>query len=306
MDVSNKVCIITGSSQGLGKEFARILLDHGAKVCLSDLQEEESGGEKSATTFTEFRNLYGAENVFYVKCDVTKEKEFVALFDGAEKHFQVDCVDMLVNNAGINTNFGWRKCMEVNIIGVMTGTDIALKRMKQAAKKGAIINTASMAGFTTGMGERAIGYSASKHGVVALTRTLATDYKYHGVSIKAICPAWTDTEIVSSALEQAPQDRVPQFKNSIKKSGGLMTAEYVAEGFYKLATECGNGTILSVLKDTPYFVVPDDANIKVLFLAIMAKLIGKLTGNNLVTANQLAIGLVLVLVIMIFLINMLF
>ena len=80
MDVKNKVCIITGSLQGLGKEFARILLDHGAKVCLSDIKEE-SGLEKISSTFKDFQEKYGNENVFYVKCDVTKEDEFVTLFD---------------------------------------------------------------------------------------------------------------------------------------------------------------------------------------------------------------------------------
>jgi len=172
MNVKNKVCIITGSLQGLGKEFARILLEHGAKVCLSDLKEA-SGLEKTSSTLKDFQEKYGDENVCYVKCNVTKEEEFNSLFDETQKYFKIDCVDMLVNNAGINGVMGgWRKCMEVNIIGVMNGTDIALKRMKKAPKKGTIVNTASMAGFTTGAGEKAMGYSASKHGVVALTRTL--------------------------------------------------------------------------------------------------------------------------------------
>ena len=66
------------------------------------------------------------------------------MFDKAEKYFNVGCVDILGNNAGINTNYGWRKCMEVNIMAVMNGTEIAMERMKKAGKPGQIINTASM------------------------------------------------------------------------------------------------------------------------------------------------------------------
>ena len=72
------------------------------------------------------------------------------LFDECESYFNVPCIDLLVNNAGINTNWGWRKCMEVNIIGVMNGTEIALERMKKQPNKGTIVNTASMAGIMTG------------------------------------------------------------------------------------------------------------------------------------------------------------
>ena len=58
----------------------------------------------------------------------------------------MDCVDILVNNAGINTNWGWKKCMQVNIMAVMTGNEIAMERMKKTGKRGQVINTASMAG----------------------------------------------------------------------------------------------------------------------------------------------------------------
>merc|ERR1711872_607069 len=194
MQVRDAVCLVTGSAQGLGKAFAIRLLTAGAKVCISDVREE--GG---LATLEELREKFGKEKVTFVQCDVTKQEQFSKLFDECEAYFKVNCIDLLVNNAGINTNFGWKKCMEVNIMAVMTGTDIALQRMKKASKKGSIVNTASMAGIATGLGEEMVGYTVSKHGVVALSRTLAKDYSHHGVSIKAICPAWADTEIVSSA-----------------------------------------------------------------------------------------------------------
>ena len=131
MDIINKVCVITGSAQGLGKAFAVKLLSGGARVCISDLKQEI--GEK---TLVELRERFGDGNVCFVSCDVTSEEQFTNLLDKAQEFFKVPCVDILVNNAGINTNFGWRKCMEVNIMAVMMGTEIAMKRMREAVNKG--------------------------------------------------------------------------------------------------------------------------------------------------------------------------
>ena len=292
MNVNNKICIVTGSAQGLGKAFAKILLENDAKVCLADLKQD-----KSKETLEEFENQYGSKNVFWVQCDVTKENEFEALFDKAEQYFGVTCIDILVNNAGVYENFGWRRCMEVNIIGVLIGTNIALRRMKTVEKKGEIVNTASLAGLITGMGESMMGYCASKHGVVAMTRTLARDCTDHGVSIKAICPAFADTDMVSAVREHS-KDRVKEEITQSIEKGGLMAPDYVAEGFYKLVTECVNGDVIWSMPDTPYLVVPDDSEMKLVMLVLIAKALGKLTGKNLVTVSQqklFVIGFVLLI-----------
>merc|ERR1712158_251341 len=147
MQVRDAVCLVTGSAQGLGKAFAVRLLAAGAKVCISDVREE-----RGLATLEELREKFGKDKVTFVQCDVTKQEQFSKLFDECEAYFKVDCIDLLVNNAGINTNLGWRKCMEVNIIGVMNGTEIALERMKKHGVKGSIINIASMAGVGTGTG----------------------------------------------------------------------------------------------------------------------------------------------------------
>ena len=294
MEVKNKTCIVTGSAQGLGKTFAKIMLDHGAKVCISDVNEDAV-----KATSDEFKGIYGDEMVCFVKCDVTKEDEFLNLFDETEKFFMVDCIDLLVNNAGVNTNFGWKKCMDVNIIGLMIGCDIAMKKMTKSPTKGSIINIASLAGIVTGMGEEALGYSVSKHGVVALTRTLAVDYTHHGISIKALCPAWADTEIVSSAKELSPKVN-KSVTQSIRESGGIMTPEYVADGFYKLLSDCGNGTVMGAMKDTPFFVIPDTGKIKVLVLVAVAKLIKKLNGNDLITVMHQKLFLALFMLALFF------
>jgi len=270
MQVRDAVCLVTGSAQGLGKAFAVRLLAAGAKVCISDVREE--GG---LATLNELREKFGDEKVTFVKCDVTKPEEFSKLFDECEAYFKVECIDLLVNNAGINTNMGWRKCMEVNIIGVMTGTEIALERMKKQTKKGTIVNTASMAGIMTGFAEDALGYFVSKHGVVQLTRTLNRSFHESGVEVKALCPAWADTEIVSGVDGEERKGKVNQL---VKESGGLMTTEYVAEAFFSLVTECPRGSVMGCINKVPYFVIPDISELMVRMMIIMGLVTRKITG----------------------------
>merc|ERR1711970_172575 len=278
MKVQDAVCLVTGSAQGLGKAFAVRLLAAGAKVCISDVREE--GG---LATLEELREKFGAEKVTFVQCDVTKPEQFSKLFDECEAYFKVKCIDLLVNNAGINTNLGWRKCMEVNIIGVMTGTEIALERMKKQPKKGTIVNTASMAGIMTGFAEDALSYFVSKHGVVQLTRTLNASFHESGVEVKAICPSWADTEIVSGVDGDERKDKI----NSLVKShGGLMTTEFVAEAFFSLLTECPRGSVMGVINKMPYLVIPNTSELMVRMLVIMGLAVRKITGRQTVQVGD--------------------
>jgi len=296
MDLNNKVAIITGSAQGLGKAFAARILEVGAKVCISDVNKE-----KGEAALKELQERFGEDKVCFVPCDVTKDEEFRNLFDKAEEHFNVGCVDILANNAGVNVNLGWRKCMDINIMAVMNGTEIALERMNKAGKPCQIINTASLAGFAPGVDAKMTPYTVSKHGVVAMTRTMAVSN--NGILHKAICPAWTDTEIVSTAGQAQDSS---DLKAHIQKMGGLMTPEFVAEGFYRLVTQCGNGATMVVLKDSPYIVMPDYNKAIVLMLAGASKLIGKLMSTDLVTGTHLTVAITLMFLIFCYLLTIIF
>ena len=279
--VKNKVCIVTGSAKGLGKSFAEILLRHGAQVCVSDIDNEAG-----MSTYEEFKTAYGIKNVCYVKCDVTVQKEFTNLFDEAEKYFQVECVDILVNNAGINTNFGWRKCIEVNLMGVMIGCEIALERMRKYPKKGSVINVGSLAGLLPGGGEFTAAYNLTKAAVINLTRTLANEFHYHGVSNKAILLAWADTDVMSFS-EKMPSHLRDSVRKSVDACGGLMTTDYVAEGFHQLVSGCDNGSIMMVLKNTPYTLIPDNAQSSLRQMVIKAKILGKIFRKDFITEKDL-------------------
>jgi len=293
MKVKDSVCLITGSAQGLGKAFAERLLKAGARVCISDVKLE--GGQ---ATLEELRNSFGKDRVHFVQCDVTKQEEFVRLFDECEAYFNVPCVDLLVNNAGIGDNLGWRKCMEVNIMGVMIGTEIALERMKKQPTKGTIINIASAAGLATGgSGGPGLAYFVSKHGVVTLTRTLDASFAETGVEVKALCPAWADTEIVTG--EMTNEKKKASINQHIKKFGGLMTTEYVAGAFYSLLTDCPRGSVLTCMKRFPYFVVPDMSEGMVRVLAMMAIISNKLSGTQTIQVSDLKMVAFFVLALLI-------
>ena len=139
MDICDKVAVITGSARGIGRAYAERLLQAGARVCLSDLDQDE--GEN---TLRELEQRFGKDKVCFSLCDVTKEEELMSLLDKAEQYFKVGCIDILVNNAGVNVNLGWRKCMNINIMAVLNGTMIATERMKKADKPCQILNTASI------------------------------------------------------------------------------------------------------------------------------------------------------------------
>jgi len=266
----------------------------GAKVCLSDLREDTG-----LQTLSLFKLQYGQDRVHFVKCDVTNEQEFKALYDECEKHFEAP-VSILMNNAGINTNFGWKKCMMVNIIGVMTGVELAMERMSTAngGKGGLIVNTASMAGLISddptarwrldakeaaSAALQGYAYFVSKHGVVALTRGLGQNQilACHGVKVQCICPMWADTEIVSSitSFKQSDGEDNLNLKSvvdkSIQISGGLMTPEYVAENFYRMVKSCGPGAVLAITKEGS-FLVPDTSTGYVIATSLLAKLSKKL------------------------------
>ena len=192
MRVNDKICIITGSASGLGKAYAEILLENGARVCLSDVNE--ANGKE---TLEEFSNRFGKDHVHFFLCDVTKQDQFVNLYDETEKYFNSK-VELLVNNAGINTSLGWRKCIDVNVNGVMIGTEIGMEKMAKSSRRGTIVNCASLAGFTTSTSglSGAAAYWASKHACVALSKASATDYKINGVVTKCLCPAYANTAII--------------------------------------------------------------------------------------------------------------
>ena len=272
MNVRDKVCIITGSASGLGKAYAEILLENGAYVCISDVNEA-----KGKETLEEFGKKFRKDQVYFIQCDVTKQNQFLNLYEQTEKHFKKD-VELLVNNAGISPELGWRKCMDVNIYGVMIGMEIALEKMSKSSCKGTIVNCASLAGCVTGstglLGGGAASYYASKHACVSVSRDSANEFENNGVVVKCLCPAYANTAIIklSDPEKQARMDKKV-------KEIGLLEPREVADGFYRLVTQCKNGSVMAVIKDYPAFLIPDYNMAIVLGLGLVSKLVYTFSGG---------------------------
>jgi len=294
MEVANKIVIITGSAQGLGRMFAKVLLREGARVCISDINEEAG-----VQTAGELQKEFGKENVTFIRCDVTQEDQLVNLYDGAEKYF-TGSVDIFCNNAGIGQSKGWRLCMEIDIMAVMAGTRLAMDRMdvSKGGKGGIVVNTASVAGLVPAVTEDLTPYFVAKTAVVALTRSLGQDavLQRSGVRVQAICPNFADTKILDELIPGGKQ-RIGQV------FGRVMTAEYVADGFLKTIKHGENGAVVIIHADAPPFQVGGVPELFYHVVGHVSKAMNLLTGMPLLTIQtqiRLFISFIFILGILFF------
>ena len=157
------------------------------------------------------------------------------------------------------------------------------------------------AAFSPAVYEKMMPYTVSKNCVVAMTRTLATanDNIHH----KALCPAFADTDIVSSAnIGADPQGQAARM-SYITRMGGLMSPEYVAEAFYQLLTRGHNGAVMAVMKNIPYFIVPEYDTTILHIVATLSQIIAKVTSNKIVSFQQLALSFGLINLIFVYFLN---
>ena len=195
MKSADRVAVVTGGAQGIGRRTAELLSERGFRIAIIDLQEP-----KATIAAIE---AHGGE-VLWFAGDITRE-EIVVEF--ARKVFdRFGRVDVLVNNAGISlirpaeetTAAEYRRVMEVNLVApFLLAREFG--RWMLEARSGSIVNVASIAGLTA-VADRA-AYNASKHGLVGLTRTLAAEWGGRGVRVNAVCPGWVKTEM--DAADQA-------------------------------------------------------------------------------------------------------
>lgn len=201
----DKVIIITGAASGLGQDAAVRVASEGAKLVLVDLNEEAL----KETELLIKKESSDAE-LLTVKADVSNEDEVKNYVDQAVKTFGK--IDGFFNNAGIEgkqnltEDYGsdeFQKVVNINLNGVFFGMKHVLKVMKEQGT-GSIVNTASVGGIR-GVGNQS-GYSATKHGVVGLTRNSAVEYGQFGVNINAIAPGAIMTAMVEGSLKQIDPD----------------------------------------------------------------------------------------------------
>lgn len=207
-DLSDQVAVVTGASQGLGKAVALALASNGAKViCLARNTEKLTG------TVSEIEASGGTAEA--VACDVTDRQAAKAAIEGAkEKHGRLD---ILVNNAGITrdklmrgmSDEEWDDVIATNLTSCFVCCRAAAGIMRRA-KYGRIINMASISGLIGNPGQA--NYSASKAGMIGLTRTLSKELISRGVTVNAVAPGFIASEMTAElgevVLEEAKK-RIP-------------------------------------------------------------------------------------------------
>ncbi|XP_028838419.1 15-hydroxyprostaglandin dehydrogenase [NAD(+)]-like [Denticeps clupeoides] len=245
MALDGKVAVVTGAAQGLGKAFAEILLQNGAKVALLDVNEKEGKSTKAA-----FEAEFGASRTLFHVCDVSSEEVFKDAFQKTVQHF--GRVDIFCNNAGITNEVSWEKTIEINLKGVVRGTYMALEHMKteNGGGGGVIINVASMAGVVHLAG--APIYTATKHAVVGFSRAMAefSAAAGYGVRICMLCPAFVRTDILNALKEKDKLGeffRLKHLTENLLDVAGLMETSDVAKVFLQmLLDDSKNGAALLV------------------------------------------------------------
>jgi NAD(P)-dependent dehydrogenase (short-subunit alcohol dehydrogenase family) len=230
--VHGKVALVTGAGSGIGQKSAELLAQEGARVLVCDL-DEESGQQ----TLLRIRDTGGEAD--FRQVDVAQESEVEAMVAHCVEHFgRLDCA---VNNAGISGPSGgletielpdWNRVLAVNLTGVFLCMKYEIPRMREQ-KAGSIVNMSSGAGLiaTPGLAP----YSASKHGVLGITRAAAVENARLGIRINAICPGSIDTPMLRAAMDTDPS--VEKMIRASMPIGRLGEAEEVAEAVVWLCSD---------------------------------------------------------------------
>ena len=204
-DVAGKVAVITGAASGIGRGMAESFAAAGMKVVLADIEED------ALVKTTEALRGTGAD-VHCVVTDVSKAEQAQALADESLKRF--GAVHVVCNNAGIGvgatstweaTIDDWRWILDVNLMGVVHGVRTFLPIMLEQGEESHIVNTASLAGLTTGPGSAL--YAVTKFGVVALSEHLHHELALAGAKTRAsvLCPGYVATNIMDSERKRPPE-----------------------------------------------------------------------------------------------------
>ena len=203
-DLEGKKALITGASGGIGKEIANVLIKHNAQVCISGRNLDELNALKE---------LLG-DKCHVVTCDLSKKDEIIELIKKTDE--VLGHIDILINNAGITkdniflrmSENEWEDVLNVNLNSTFSILKLITKGMIKR-RYGRIINISSVVGVTGGAGQ--VNYSASKAGLIGLTKSLSQEVATRNITVNCIAPGFIETPMT----EQLDDKRKDAILNSI-------------------------------------------------------------------------------------------
>jgi len=220
--LENKVCVVTGASGGIGAATVAVFQREGARVVGADVAD-------------------GAPGDLSLRVDVTDEQQVVAMYARARE--ELGRIDVLFNNAGISptddgsvldtTLAAWERVQEVNLRSVFLCCKHGIPHLLDAGG-GSVINTASFVAVV-GAATSQISYTASKGGVLALSRELGVEFARRGVRVNALCPGPVDTPLLQELYASDPAQAARRLVHV--PMGRFARAEEIAHGALFLASE---------------------------------------------------------------------
>lgn len=224
-DLSGKVALVTGGTSGIGRDTAVLFARAGAKVVINGRREVE-GNET-----VEMIRAAGGEGLF-AKGDVSRGTDVESLVQKTVEKF--GRLDVAFNNAGIEgvwvpiveqTEEDWDRTIDINLKGTWLCLKYEIRQMLKQGGGGAIVNMSSVAGL---MGSPAgATYCASKHGVIALTKTAALEYGKSGIRVNVVCPAVIETAMGDRLFSEPAFNK---FVLGLHTLGRFGKPEEIAEG----------------------------------------------------------------------------
>jgi len=197
--LGGKVAVVTGGAGGIGRETARLFAEEGARVCIADLADEP--GQEMASEI----------NGIYVHADVTVPDDVQRLYSETAERF--GGIDVLFNNAGISPSDddsiletgleAWERVQNVNLKSVYLCCKYGIPYLLERGG-GSIINTASFVAVM-GAATSQISYTASKGGVLALSRELGVEFARRGIRVNALCPGPVNTPLLQEIFAKDPE-----------------------------------------------------------------------------------------------------